>query len=89
MPQHVQRRTPPSLRRIGLHKARVAVRQVHRKEMDLPLHPANHSQRLAEIRLGMAGVMPQRHKHLALPLALAQHIILHDRHAAVVAVLVA
>jgi hypothetical protein len=57
--------------------------------MDLPIHPADHRQRLAEIRLRMSGAVAQRHKHLALPLALTWHVILHDRHAAAVAVLVA
>src|ERR1039458_7957651 len=32
---------------IGLHQAGVAVRQVHRKEVDLPLLPADHRQRFA------------------------------------------
>ena len=77
------------LRRIGLHEAGIAVRQVHREEVDLPLHPADHRQRLAEVRLRVPRIMPQRHKHLALPLTLRQHVILHDRQPADVAVLVA
>ena len=77
------------LRRIGLHEAGVAVRQVHREEVDLPFHPADHRQRLAEVRLRVAGIMPQRHEHLTLPLTLRQHVILHDRQTAAIAVLVA
>jgi hypothetical protein len=58
------------LRRIGLHEARIAVRQVHRKEVDLPFHPADHRQRFAEVSLRVPGIVPQRHKHLTLPLTL-------------------
>jgi len=61
---------------------------VHGEEVDLPFHPADHRQSLAEVGLRMPGVMPQRHEHLALPLALAQHVILHDGQAAAIAVLV-
>lgn len=43
------------LRRIGLHEAGIAVRQVHSEEMDLLLHPADDRPRLAEVRLRMAG----------------------------------
>jgi hypothetical protein len=77
------------LRRIGLHEAGVRVRQVHSEEVDLPFHPADHRQSLAEVGLRMPGVVPQRHEHLALPLTLPQHVVLHDRQAAAIAVLVA
>ena len=45
------------LSRIGLNEAPVAVRQVHGKEVDLPLHPADYSQRLAEVGLGVPRVV--------------------------------
>ena len=77
------------LRRIGLHEAGVAVRQVHGEEVDLPLHPADHRQRLAKVRLRMPRIMPQRHEHLPLPLPPRQHVVLHDRQPAAITVLVA
>ena len=46
------------LRRIGLHKTGVAVRQVHRKEVDLALDPGDLRQSLAKIHLCMAGIVP-------------------------------
>ena len=76
------------LRRIGLHEAGVAVRQVHRKEVDLPFHPADLRQRLAKVDLRMPRIMAQRHEHLALPQPALVHIVLHDRQPAGVAVLV-
>jgi hypothetical protein len=54
------------LRQIGMHKAGVTVRQVHRKEVDLAFHPGDLRQRLTKILLRMARIMPQRHEHLAL-----------------------
>jgi hypothetical protein len=45
-------------RRIGLHKTRVAVRQVHRKEVDLALDLRDLRQRLAKIHLRMARIVP-------------------------------
>jgi hypothetical protein len=44
-----------ALRRIGLHQTAVTVRQVHGKEVDLPLHPADHRQRFAEVDLCVPG----------------------------------
>ena len=58
------------LRRIGLHEAGIAVRQVHREEVDLPLYPADHRQRFAEVNLRVPGIMPQWHEHLTLTLTL-------------------
>jgi hypothetical protein len=72
-----------------LHEAGIAVRQVHRGEMDLPFHPADHRQHLAKVRLRVPGIMPQRHEHLSLPLTLRQHVVFDDRQAAGVAMLVA
>jgi hypothetical protein len=77
------------LRRIGLHKAGIAVRQVHRKKVDLAFHPGDLRQRLAKIHLRVAGIMPQRHKHLAVPPPAHTHIVLNDGDAASVAVLIA
>jgi len=74
------------LRRVDLHQAGIAVRQVQREGVDLPFHPADHRQSLAEIRLRVPGVMPQRHEHLAL--TLPQYVVLDVRQPAVIAVLV-
>ena len=57
--------------------------------MDLPFHPADHRQRLAEIRLGVPRVMTQRHEHFAHPLTPTQHIVLDDGDPTSEAVLVA
>ena len=75
------------LRRIGLHETGIAVRQVYRKEVDLPFHPADHRKRFAEVRLRVPD-------HAAMgqtpaPPPLRQHVVLHDRQAAGIAVLVA
>src|SRR5207248_9297457 len=77
------------LRRIGLHKTGVAVRQVHRKEVDLALDPSDLRQRLAKIHLRMAGIVPQRHEYFAMPQTARQHVVLNDGDPARVAVLVA
>ena len=75
--------------RIGLHEAGVGVRQVHAEEVDLLPHAADHGHRLAEVDLGMAGRMGQRHEGLP-PLRPADpHVVLHHRVAAGIAVLVA
>jgi hypothetical protein len=55
------------LRRIALHKAGIAVRQVDRKKVDLAFNPGDLRQRLAKIHLRMTKIVPQRHKHLAVP----------------------
>jgi hypothetical protein len=65
------------------------VRQVHRKKVDLALYPGDLRQRLAKIHLRMTGIVPQRHKHLAMPQPVRQHIVLYDGDAARVAVFVA
>src|SRR5215813_3233267 len=64
------------LRRIGLHETRVAVWQVHRKEMDLALDPGDLRQSLAKIHLRVARIVPQRHEYLALPPPSRQHVVL-------------
>ena len=73
---------------IGLHQAGVAVRQVHREEVDLPLHPADHRQRFAEVDLRVPRIVSQRHEHLALTLAPLVHVVLYDRDPAGISVLV-
>ena len=65
------------------------MRQVHDKEVDLPLHPADHRQSLAKVRLRVPSVVPQWHKHLPLMLAARQHVILHDGQPADVTVFIA
>ena len=76
-------------RRVGADVTGIAVRQVEGEEVRLLLDPADHHQRLAEVRLGVTGRMVQRHEHLpAAPLVLAQ-IGLHDGVAAGEPVLVA
>ena len=77
------------LRRIGPHETRIAVRQVHRKEVDLALHPGDFRQRLAKIHLRMTRIVPQRHEYLAMPQPPRQHIVFYDGDPAGVAVLVA
>jgi hypothetical protein len=77
------------LRRIGLHEAAIAVRQVHGKEVDLPLHPTNDGNRFAEVDLCVTRIVPQRHEHLLLPPAALVHVVLHDRDPAGITVLVA
>ena len=62
-------------RRIGLHKAGVAMRQVDCKEVDLVLYPGNLRHRLAKVRLRMAGVMPQRYEDLELPQSARQQVV--------------
>src|SRR5947209_7798639 len=76
------------LRRIGLHKTGVAVRQVYRKEVDLALDPGDLRQRLAKIHLRMAGIVPQRHEDFAMPQTARQHVVLNNGDPARVAVLV-
>ncbi len=76
------------LRRIGRYEDGVAVRQVHREEVDLLFHPADLRQRLAEVGLGRSRLMAQRHEHLPLPQPALVHVLLHHRQPASVAVLI-
>jgi hypothetical protein len=64
------------------------VRQVHREEVDLPLRAADHRQRFAEVDLRMSRFVPQRHEHLARPLAPLVHVVLYNCDPAGIAVLV-
>jgi hypothetical protein len=77
------------LRRIGLDKTGVAVRQVHRKKVDLAFDPGDLRQRLTKIHLRMARIVPQRHEYLTMPQPPRQHVVLNDGDPATVAVLVA
>ena len=78
-----------ALRRIGLRKTSIAVRQVHRKEVDLAFHPGDLRQRFTKIHLRMARIVPQRHKHLAVPQPVHPHVIPNNGDPTAVAVLVA
>src|SRR5215469_531762 len=75
-----------ALRRIGLHQTAVAVRQVHREEVDLALHSANNRERFTEVDLSMSRIVPQGHEHLARPLAPLVHVVFDDGDPAAVAV---
>jgi hypothetical protein len=57
--------------------------------MNLLAHPADHPHRFAEIHLGMARRMRQRHEGLAPPRPLDPNVILDDGVAARKAMLVA
>src|SRR3954453_171699 len=52
-------------------------------------HPADHRQSLAEVSLCIPGVVAQRDEYLPLTLPGGMHVVLHDRQAATVGVLVA
>ena len=77
------------LPRIRLHEAGVGVRQVHAEEMDLATHAADRGHRLAEVDLGRAGRVRQRHEGLPPTRACDPDVILHHCVAASIAVLVA
>ena len=77
------------LRRVGLHEAAIAVRQIEGEEVQLPRHPADHRPRLAEVHLGMAQRMHQRHEHLSRADTPLPDVVLHYGVAAGEAVLVA
>src|SRR4051794_14208318 len=75
------------LRRIANHEARVRVRQVEGKEVDLALYPTDDADSFTKVGLRMPRRVHQRHEHLALPLTLLQHVILYDGQAAAITVL--
>ncbi len=77
------------LRRIGLDETGIRVRQVHGKEMDLALDPGDDRQSLAEVHLGMAGVVGQGDKDLTAPASVFPDVILDNCVAALEAMLVA
>jgi len=74
---------------IGTHEAGIAVRKVQNEEMGLLLDPADDDHSLAEIGLGVAGRMRQRHEHLAATTLALPYVVFHDRVAAGEAVLIA
>ena len=64
------------------------MRQIHREEVDLPLHSADHCQRFAEVNLCVSRFVAQRHEHLTHPLPPLVHVVLYNGDPAGVAVLV-
>jgi len=58
------------------------VRTIHRQEVRLLLHSGDHYQRFAEVGLGLAWRMHQRHEHLPAAQLLSAHIVLDDGVAA-------
>ena len=70
------------LRRIGLYERRVGMGQIEAEHMQHHAHAADDADALAEIDLGMAGRMGQRHKGLLHPHPLQPDVILHHRVAA-------
>ena len=74
------------LRRLGrkrLHKPVVAVREIDDQVVRLAFRtPAIHDQRFAEVGLGVAWRMGQRHEHLLPAQPLRAHVGFHDRVAA-------
>src|SRR5262252_6074172 len=75
--------------RIGPHKTSVAVRQLHRKKVDLAFDPRDLCQGLAKIHLRMTGIVLQRYKHLALLQTSPPNVVPDDGDPARVAVLIA
>jgi hypothetical protein len=66
----------------ALDEAGIAVRQVHREEVDLTRNAANHSHRLAKVHLGVTRRVMERHEHLPATRPALTDIVLHDRVAA-------
>ena len=66
------------LRRVGLDEAPVAVGQVDDEAVGLLLHAANDHQGLAEVALGVARRMGQRHEHLLRPPPALPYVVLDD-----------
>src|SRR5208282_3966406 len=77
-----------ALGRIGLHQTSIAVRQIHREEVDLALHTCDYRERLAEVGLRMPRIVAQRYEHLAQPLPPLAHVVPYDRDPAAVPVLI-
>ena len=76
-------------RRIGADEAGVAVRQVEGEEVRRLLDAADHHRRFAEVGLGVAGRVVQRHEHLPPAPPMLADVVLHDGVAAGEPVLVA
>lgn len=69
-------------RRIGADEASVAVRQVEGEEMRRLLDAADHNRRLAEVGLGVARRVMQRHEHLPPAPPMLPDVVFHDGVAA-------
>lgn len=67
---------------ICANKTGITVGKIQREEMRLLFNTANHHHGFAEIRLGVAGGMCQRHKHLAPASIVLADVILDRRIAA-------
>ena len=76
------------LRRVGLDEAAVAVGQVDDEAVGLLLHAADDHQGLAEVALGVARRMGQRHEHLLGLTAVLSNVVLDRGVSAVEPVLV-
>ena len=70
------------LRRKGLHERVVAVRQIHDQVVRLAFDAVDDHQRFAEVGLGVARWMRERHKHLLPAQLLLAHVGFDDRVAA-------
>ena len=79
---------PGGLRRVGLHKAAVAVGQVDDEAVGLPLHSSDDHQGLAEVALGLARRMGLRDEHLPRLAAALPDVVLDDGVSTAKAVLV-
>ena len=73
---------------IGLHIAAVAAGQVQDEAVGLPLHARDEHQGLAEVALGLARRVGQRHEHLFCLAAVLPDVVFDDGVSAVEAVLV-
>jgi len=73
---------------IGLDEAAIAVRQVYDEAVGLALHARDDHQGLAEVALGVARRMGQRHEHLPGLAAVLADVVLDDGVPAIEAVLV-
>ena len=75
------------LRRKGLHKAVVRMRQIEDHVVRLALDAGDYHHRFAEVGLRLARRMGQRDEHLPAAQLAGAHVVLHDRVAAGVTVL--
>ena len=64
------------LRRVGLDEASVAVGQVQDKVVGLLLYSADYDQSLAEVALGVARRVGERHEHFLRPPPMLPHVVL-------------
>ena len=73
---------------VGLHIAAVAMGQIRDEAVGLPLHASDDHHRLAEVALGVARRVGQRHEHLPCPAAVLPDVVLDYRLLALEPVLV-